>query len=470
MRTPKKNVQEKAPPHAIEIEDQVIGSLIYDNQYLAIAMTLINSEKIFYSEVNQILFLAIKSLFNDSRPVDMLTVMNEVIAKGKLEIVGGATQIAKLTDLHNPSDNVEFHIAILKQKWVRRVIIENALKNIQFAENEIHDEFELLEKSTYELMQLQEEIQIKKSESGKEIYRKALEEIAQAMQNPGATGLISAIDELDKVTGGWQSPDLIIVAGRPGMGKTAFALSATKSLFLDQGKKVLIFSLEMTSTQIVHRLIAGMSNISGAKIKKGYISEAELITIQNATKKLYTDNLIIDDTTSISIGQLRAKAMVEKMKNKDLALIVVDYLQLMTTSERAGNREREISIISAGLKNLAKELKIPVIALCQLSRAVEGRANKKPQLSDLRESGSIEQDADLVVFINRPHYYGITEYENGDKTEGTAELVIAKNRHGGTQDVLVAYNPARFEFCSFNAPVFNKESVINTIQSNFDSF
>lgn len=454
------------PPQAIDLEKAVLGAMLTDREALVIGLTEISNCEIFYVEAHQLIFEACKSLFAISSPIDILTVTNELRSQNKLKIVGGASKVSEIGTDNDNWNNVSAHVAILKQKWIRRLVLKVSGNNIKHAQDESFDEFELIEKASMELLKLNEQLSIKKIEGGKSVYLKAMQQIAQAMQSPGATGLQSGIEEIDKVTGGWQSPDLVIIAGRPGMGKTAFVISATKNIFLYQNKKVLMFSLEMTSTQIYHRLISCMGDISGAKIKKGYLSDSEYLELQNKTQSLYTDNFLIDDTASITIGQLRAKAISEKMKDSNLSLIIVDYLQLMGGTKGGNNREREISEISAGLKALAKELNLPILALAQLSRAVESRTVKKPQLSDLRESGSIEQDADVVIFLNRPEYYDIKEYENGDSTKDTAEALIAKNRHGGPAEVIIGCDLSRFNFHSMALPTFNTKI---TVENNFDN-
>lgn len=455
----------KPPPNALDLEDNVLGAILTDKECLAIAIQEIASSDLFYSEANRIIFECAKSLFDKSKPVDVLTVTNELRIVGKLESIGGISYVLDISEKDKQFYNIRQHITILKQKWIKRLLIKISAKNIENAYNDSVDEFELLEKSSFELIKLQQQLSIKQSQGGKIIYKSVIEDIANSMLTPGATGLLSGISEVDQITGGWQTPDLIIIAGRPGMGKTAFAMSAIKNICFNGEKKVLIFSLEMTSKQLMERLIAGDSNISAQKIKKGYINQNEYNEILRSTQHLYSDNIIIDDTPSLSIGQLRAKAMSEKIKNKDLAIIVVDYLQLMKGSGK-GNREQEVSEISAGLKSLAKELNIPVMALCQMSRAVESRTGKKPQLSDLRESGSIEQDADEVIFIYRPEYYGVMNYDNGDSTIGMADIIFGKNRHGATGEVTIKFNGSQFKFTSKEE--FQKPSQIKLVENNFD--
>ena len=438
----------KLPPQVIELEEAVLGAMMLEKDGLVIGMSQIQSPEVFYKEGHQKIFSAIKTLFSLSQPVDILTVCAEMRKTGALEIAGGAYYITELTSKINSSANIQHHIRIIIEKWIARLIIQVSSKNIQLAYDDTSDVFNLLDKSSMEYLKLNRQLAVKKAETGKAIYKSSMDKLASAMLTPGITGLSTGIEELNKVTGGWQTPDLIIVAARPGMGKTAFAISTTKHLFLEMKLPILIFSLEMTANQLMDRLIAAESQYSSAQLKKGHISIDEFRDIQTKTQHLSIDTIIIDDTPAITIGQLRAKAVAEKLKTPELALIIVDYLQLMKGSNpKQNNREQEISEISSSLKALAKELDIPVIALSQLSRSVETRGgDKKPQLSDLRESGAIEQDADVVIFLFRPEYYKIDAYENGESTHGRCNIIYGKNRHGPCVEVIIGFNGPLLKF------------------------
>ncbi len=444
----------KIPPQAVDLEEVILGAMMLEKEGLVLGMAEIQFEEIFYKEGHQKIFLAMKNIFSSSNPVDILTVTNELRKAGTLEIAGGAYAISELTTKVNSAANISYHISIIKEKWIARLIIKVCNTNLQMAYDDTNDIFQLLEKSSMEYLKLNRQLSTKKAATGKLVYLSSMEKLATAMLTPGITGLSTGLPELDKITGGWQSPDLIIIAGRPGMGKTAFVISTTKHVFLGEKKPVLIFSLEMTANQLMDRLISGESEYSAARLKKGHISQQEFIEIQTKTQHLFTDTIIIDDTPAITIGQLRAKSVAEKLKNPELQLIVVDYLQLMKSSNpKQNNREQEIAEISSGLKALAKELDIPVIALAQLSRGVETRGgSKKPQLSDLRESGAIENDADVVIFLFRPEYYDITEYEDGSSTKGRADIIYGKNRHGPCTEVTIGFNGPLVKFHSLEVP------------------
>jgi replicative DNA helicase len=456
------------PPNDKDTEMMVLGAMLLEKNGLIQGITEITSHEIFYYEAHIYIFEAIKALFDSGKPVDMATVTNELRSQDKLNLIGGAIYLVDITSKVNYSENILFHIAILKEMWIKRLIISTSQENLKLAYSSLSDPFELMEKSSMEFLKLQRALSTKKANGGKSIYIDAMEEISKNMATPGRTGMSTGIEELDNVTGGLQNPDLVIIAARPGMGKTAFALSIIRHTFAVENKSVLIFTLEMTEGQLMQRMIASESNYSASRLRKGNISLDDYQLIQSRTQSIYTDKIIIDETPGISISQLRAKAVSEKLKNPDLSLIVVDYLQLMKGDRKGGNREQEISEISSSLKMLAKELKLPILALSQLSRSVESRQDKRPQLSDLRESGAIEQDADVVIFIYRAEYYKIANYENGDSTEGKADIIYGKNRHGSCTDVTIGFNAPQMRFHSLEEE--RVKSVINSIENKFDLF
>lgn len=463
----------KVPPQAIEIEEVILGAMMLEKDGLLLGITEIQNKEVFYKEAHQEIFAAIKSLFDQSNPVDIRTVVQELRKSGNIEKSGGALYVTELTDKVSSAANMHYHIKIIKEKWISRKVIEVSSNNLKLAYEDTTDVFELLDKTSMEFLKLNQQLTTKKADTGKAIYKASIDKLAHAMQTPGVTGITTDIPELDKITGGWQTPDLVIIAARPGMGKTAFVVSTTKHIFTDLKKPVLWFSLEMTAVQLMDRLIASESEISAAKLKKGHIDQAEYDLVLSKTQHLYSDLLMIDDTPGISIGQLRAKAIAIKLKYPDLAIIAVDYLQLMHGSKNKNNsREQEVSEISSGLKALAKELGLPVLALSQLSRSVESRGGtKKPQLSDLRESGSIEQDADVVVFLYRPEYYGITEYEGGISTEGRADIIYGKNRHGPCAEVTIGFNAPLMKFHSIETiEIKQRQEKPNlfSVPNNFD--
>ncbi|MBL7884289.1 MAG: replicative DNA helicase [Bacteroidia bacterium] len=430
----------KMPPQAVELEEAVLGALMLEKDALTNVIDILKSDS-FYKDSNARIFGAIERLFTRSEPVDILTVTQELKKTGELDLVGGAYYITQLTNRVASAANAEFHARIVAQKYIQRELIRTSTETIKDAYEESSDVFDLLDKAEKSLFSIVEGNIKKNYDKMSTLIRKAIEQIEVAKnKKDGLSGVPSGLTALDRLTSGWQKSDLVIMAARPAMGKTALVLSIARNAAVDFNKPVAIFSLEMSSLQLVTRLISSESELSGEKLKKGSLADHEFEQLNAKIQKLAEAPLFIDDTPGLSIFELRAKARRLKEQH-NIEMIVIDYLQLMTAGgEGRGNREQEISTISRSLKGLAKELAVPVIALSQLSRAVETRGgDKKPQLSDLRESGAIEQDADMVMFIHRPEYYGITEDEHGSPTVGVGELIVAKHRNGPVDSVKVRY-------------------------------
>ncbi len=430
----------KMPPQAVELEEAVLGALMLENDALTNVIDILKPQS-FYKDSHSRIFHAIEQLFTRSEPVDILTVTQELKKTGELEIVGGAYYITQLTNRVASAANAEFHARIVAQKFIQRELIRISTKTINDAYEDGSDVFDLLDNAEKNLFSIVEGNIKKNYDKMSTLIRKAIDQIEITKNNKGNfSGVPSGLTALDRLTSGWQKSDLVIIAARPAMGKTALVLSMARNAAVDFGKPVAVFSLEMSSLQLVTRLIASESELSSEKLKKGNLEDYEFQQLNDKIRKLTEAPLFIDDTPGLSVFELRAKARRLKEQHK-IELLVVDYLQLMTAGgEGKGNREQEIATISRSLKGLAKELEIPVIALSQLSRAVETRGgDKRPQLSDLRESGAIEQDADMVMFIHRPEYYNITEDENGGSTLGVAELIIAKHRNGPVDSAKTRY-------------------------------
>lgn len=431
----------KLQPQAVELEEAVLGAMLLEKESLSLVIDALSPES-FYKEQNGRIFAAIRKLFNESEPVDILTVTQELKRTGELELIGGSFYISSLTNRIASSANIEFHARIVAQKFLQRELIRISTDTIKAAYEDSTDVFELLDQTTQNIFQVLDSNVRKQGDKMVNLISKAIEEIeAAAMQTDGLIGVPSGFTALDRITGGWQKSDLLILAARPGMGKTAFVVSMAKNAAVEFNKAVAIFSLEMSSIQLVKRLISSETEITQDKILKGNLDNHEFVQLNERIKKLSVAPLFIDDTPALSIFELRAKARRLK-ENEKVELIIIDYLQLMSGGpDSKGNREQEISNISRGLKSLAKELEIPIIALSQLSRQVENRpgGSKRPQLSDLRESGAIEQDADMVMFIYRPEYYGLEVDENNEPTKGRAEVIIAKNRHGSLETVKLRF-------------------------------
>jgi len=385
--------------------------------------------------------------------------------------VGGAYAIAELTSKVSSAANIEYHSRIIIEMAIKRNLIEIASQVHHDAYEDTHDVFELLDKTEQSIYQIADANLRKNYDNMKSLMFQATQEIQEKRNHKdGLTGVPSGFSRLDRITSGWQKSDLIIIAARPGMGKTAFVVSALRNAAVDFNFPVAIFSLEMASIQLVNRLISAEAELESEKIRKGNIQEFEWQQLVHKTNRLSTAPIFIDDTPALSILELRAKCRRLKAEH-DIQLIVVDYLQLMK-GEIGGNREQEIASISRALKGVAKELNVPVIALSQLSRGVETRGgDKRPQLSDLRESGSIEQDADIVMFLYRPEYYKITVDEDGMPTQGMAEAIIAKNRNGSLENVKLKFIGKYTKFTDFDGPAHeNPFSGMITKESRLNRF
>jgi replicative DNA helicase len=431
----------KLPPQAIDLEEAVLGALMLEKDALTAVVDILKPES-FYKESHKVIFSAILELFGDSQPIDLLTVTNKLRKNGQLEIAGGAFFITELTSKVSSAANIEFHARIITEQAIKREMISIASEVQREAFEDTTDVFELLDKMEQSLFEISEKNIRKNYADLRSIMKEAIVELeAKKGQKDGLTGVPSGFTALDRVTSGWQKSDLVIIAARPAMGKTAFVLSVLRNAAVDHNRPVAIFSLEMSSIQLVNRLISSEAELDSDKIKKGNLAEHEWQQLVHKTNKLSKAPLFVDDTPALSILELRAKCRRLKAQH-DIQMIVVDYLQLMsgdTKSGGGGNREQEIASISRALKKIAKELSVPVIALSQLSRAVETRGgDKRPQLSDLRESGAIEQDADMVMFLYRPEYYGITEDDYGPTT-GVGEVIIAKHRNGSLDTVRLRF-------------------------------
>lgn len=432
----------KLPPQAIELEEAVLGALMLEKEALTAVVDMLQPES-FYKEAHKAIYSAILDLFSESQPIDLLTVTNQLRKNGKLEIAGGAFFITELTSKVSSAANIEFHARIITEQAMKREMIRISGEVQKEAFEDTTDVFELLDKMEQSLFEISEKNIRKNYSDLKSIMKEAIQELeAKKGQKDGLTGVPSGFTALDRVTSGWQKSDLVIIAARPAMGKTAFVLSVLRNAAVDHNRPVAIFSLEMASVQLVNRLISSEAELDSEKIKKGNLADYEWEQLVHKTAKLSKAPLFVDDTPALTILELRAKCRKLKAQH-DIQMIVIDYLQLMSGDSKSGgggNREQEIASISRALKKIAKELSVPVIALSQLSRAVETRGgDKRPQLSDLRESGAIEQDADIVMFLYRPEYYGITEDEEGHSTAGVGEVIIAKHRNGSLQNVKLRF-------------------------------
>lgn len=438
-------------PQDKEVEEAVLGALMLEKDAYTTVCDILKPE-CFYEPAHQRIYEAIQSLGASQKPIDMLTVVEQLRLNNTLEEVGGPVVISELTSRIASGAHVEFHARIVAQKYLARELISFASSIEGKAFDESNDVDDLLQEAEGKLFEISQRNVKKDVTQIDPVISQAIEQIqAAANRTSGLSGLESGYHELDKLTSGWQNSDLIIIAARPAMGKTAFVLSMAKNMAVNYNTPVAIFSLEMSNLQLVNRLISNVCELESQKIKSGQLTPMEWDQLMTRVKHLFSAPLYIDDTPSLSIFELRTKAR-RLVREHQVKFIIIDYLQLMNASGmKFGSREQEVSMISRSLKQLAKELNIPIVALSQLNRSVESRQGgdgKRPQLSDLRESGAIEQDADIVCFIHRPEYYTrSSEDASGNDIRGLAEFIVAKHRSGSVDDVKMRFKAkfARFE-------------------------
>ncbi len=444
----------KQLPAAPEVELSVLGAMLLEEEAIPKAFEVLKPE-CFYDKRNRIIFEAMNSLYETNEPIDTVSLYEELKKSGKAEEAGGATYLSKLSQDISSAANVDYHARVVLEKWILRQLISTSVEiaNSAYAGNE--DVFDLLDAAESKIFQISEEGIKESFKSMDKAVKEALELIeAIHSKNIASFSVPSGFFALDELLGGFQKSDLIVVASRPSMGKTALALSVARNAAIEHNIPIGIFSLEMSTIQLATRLISAEARINAHSIRTGKFRAEDGARISRTVHKLSSAPIYIDDTPAISILELRAKA--RRLKNeKNIGLVIVDYLQLLSSSYRMESREREISSISRSLKALAKELNTPVLSLAQLNRQVESRADKRPMLADLRESGSIEQDADVVIFLYRPELYGITQFRDGEPTEGVGEVIIGKQRNGPIGEVKLKFikEYARFE----NLEVFHTQ-------------
>ena len=432
------------------MEQAVLGALLIEQDAFARISEVLQPES-FYDHRHQIIFEAIRSLNVQQRPVDLLTVRDYLDSQGSLEEAGGPVYLVQLSSNLTSSAHIEYHARIIAQKSLARQLITFSSEIARDAFDNTVDVNDLMQSAENKLFAISQQNLKKDFTQINPVIHEAYEELQKAAaRQDGLSGLASGFPHLDKITSGWQNSDLIIIAARPAMGKTAFVLSMAKKIAVDMREPVAMFSLEMSNVQLVKRLMVNVCEITGDKMKSGQLLPYEWGQLGNRIRALYDAPFYVDDTPSLSIFELRTKAR-RLVREHGVKLILIDYLQLMNASGTSfGSRQEEVSNISRSLKGLAKELNIPIIALSQLNRSVEkrdGEEGKRPQLSDLRESGAIEQDADMVCFIHRPEYYKIWNDEQGRNMRGMAEFIIAKHRNGAVDTVIMRFRSeyARFQ-------------------------
>ncbi|MCL2682963.1 MAG: replicative DNA helicase [Bacteroidales bacterium] len=458
--------QGKLPPQALDMEAAVLGALMLEQDAQNEAIDIVKPEY-FYKSENRTIFEAVTILFNEGQPIDILTVTNKLRELGKLDEVGGAYYISQLTNRVASTANTEYYARIVSQNYIKRELIRISADITKNAYDETVDVLDMLDEAEKDLLTIGE----KSFQSGysdmSTLVRKAIDEVKSARSHEdgiSANAVPSGFTSLDRITNGFQKSTLVILAARPAMGKTAFALSIARNIAVQQKKAIAFFSLEMSDIELVTRLISSEAGLNAQKLKTGNLKDYEWTQLTTKIDGLAKAPIFIDDSAALNMFELRAKCRRLKQKY-DIQMVFVDYLQLMQGSaDTRGNREQEISKISRQLKALAKELKIPVLAMSQLSRAVETRGNsKRPQLSDLRESGAIEQDADIVMFIHRPEYYGVTEDESGNSMLGMADILLEKHRSGPTGIARLKFIK---EFAKFDNPDYSDTHVGTFSQSD----
>jgi replicative DNA helicase len=431
----------KVQPQATELEEAILGAVMLEQGATDLMLSVLPSREVFYNPQHQIIFDAIQSLHTSSKPIDILTVKTELAKQGKLETAGGAYYLAELTSKVNSSANLEYHCRVVLELSVKRELIKESSKITSRAYEDSVDVLDLLDEQNAGMSKIQQLLFRKQALRSNDIAMRFHERLVEKMKNNAPNGVPTPLLELNNLIGGWQKKNLIIVAARPAMGKTAFMLACLKAA-AREGVECFVPSLEMGREELFMRLLADEMDYLGVwapmdKLKNPKnMNEHDFRCYEEALQRVSALPFTIDDTPSQTVGEIKAKAHLERRKTKAEFLVLVDYLQLIRGDYATQLREQEISYISKSLKALAKELDCPVIALSQLSRAVEQRADKRPQLSDLRESGSIEQDADMVGFLYRPEYYGITSDAEGVAySKGYSELIIAKQRNGTLADI-----------------------------------
>jgi len=472
--------QGRVPPNARDLEEAVLGAMMLESEKINEVIDIL-SEAHFYAPENKVVFRAISALYQEGKTaVDLLTVNNHLRSTNELELIGGSYYLAMLTNKVSSAANIAFHARILTQKMIQRELIRVSGEIAHDAFDDSEDSFILLDESERKLYEIKNNGLKRNFQDIDTLVNRALKDLEERSktETDGITGVASGFSDLDRITAGWQPSDLIILAARPAMGKTAFALSLVRNAAVDFKKSVMIFSLEMADVQLVNRLISAEAEVAADKIRKSDLTEQEWQRLHSKTVSLSQSKIFIDDTPQLNIFDLNAKCRRVHSQH-GLDMVVVDYLQLLRHETKGqGNREQEIAFISRSLKGLAKELSVPVIALAQLSREVEKRNNKRPQLSDLRESGSIEQDADMVMFLYRDEYYQKTagggnetvqkgpDAYNNYGVDGLTEILIGKNRHGAVGSAFTKFINYYSKFVDLTP---EERVLVQSQNNNYDS-
>jgi len=458
---------ERVPPQSIDLEQAVLGAILLEKDAVFEVIDILSPQS-FYKEEHRKIFHTILYLSSANKAIDILTVTQELKNRKELEQVGGPLYITQLTSFVASSAHIEYHARIVEQKHIQRELIRVSSEIQNKAFDESTDVSDLLNFSEAQIFNIGQGNIKKESQKINTLIKEAIFQIEQASRRADSLiGIPSGYTKLDRITNGWQNSDLIVVAARPSMGKTAFVLSMARNMALEHNRAVAFFSLEMSSLQLINRLIVAETELPSQQIRNGKLADYQWEQLDHKIKRLVDATIFIDDTPAISIFELRAKCRRLKRQH-NIDIVIIDYLQLMTAENISkASREQEVSTISRALKSIAKELDIPIIALSQLNRAVEIRAgNKRPQLSDLRESGAIEQDADMVLFIHRPDVYGFTQDENGNSLRNIAEIILAKHRNGPIGDIQLKFTKELAKFTDLEDDILEPLSIQPVLESS----
>lgn len=447
---------DKLPPQNLEAEQAVLGAIILDNEALPKVIEILSPED-FYKEAHRRLYNVIIGLFDETKPVDIITLTEYLRKNNELEAVGGISYLSHLANCIPTSANIRHHAKIIREKALLRSLIQTSSHIVSKVYEDNLDADEMVDYAEKMIFDIADKRTRTSFTSLKDVIRDTFKMIEHLYDKKEAiTGIPSGFKDLDELTSGFQPGDLIIIGGRPGMGKTAFALNIAQHVAIDLKEPVAIFSLEMSKEQLAMRMLCAESMVDSSRVRKGFITKQDWPKLTNAAGRLAEAPIFIDDSSSINVFDIRAKARRLKMEHGGLSLVVVDYLQLMRSRGNFERREQEISDISRSLKALAKELKVPVIALSQLNRAVEQRGEKKPTLADLRESGAIEQDADVIIFLYRDEVYN----RNNPSNKGKAEVIVAKQRNGPTDIINLTYLADSTRFVDFTNVSYETEEEV----------
>lgn len=470
MKPPKHTTEQqtKLPPHDVKLETAVLGAAILEAPALRKALELLPDEQVFYRPEHIAIWQALRALFHAGQQIDMLTVVQQLRTVGKLEAIGGPAAVLKLTERITSGANIEAHSRLLQQLYARRLTQQAARQLLAGASDDTIDPLELYAEAQNTLTRLTRSLSVRKAHTAADLYDATFQQITTACTTAGLTGIPTGYQDLDQLTGGWKPGNLILLAARPGMGKTTAALAFARNAAVQFSRRVLFVSLEMPEGELMMKLVASEVNRTTFELSHGKLGFSldekmdAVATIYNDALTLQTDRLIIDPSSSLTTGQLRARAAELKAEPAGLDLVIIDYVQLLKADTRGLSREEQVAEVSRSLKALALELAVPVIALAQLNREAEKRADKRPQTSDLRESGQLEQDADVIIFPWRGEVYDVTEYADGSPTDHTILFDFAKNRNGPVGEVILGCDIARGRFWDLQDPPIARHQPAST--------